>query len=138
MSQDLIELFGEAWVLDQILAERTLVDICNEMGTNPMSFFRWQNAEPGRLERVNDTRRQAAQLWEERAATVIAEAKSGFELQKARELAHHYRWRASRIAPRQYGDKVQQEITGAGGAPLVDVGAGVLEALARKHRDPDG
>lgn len=119
MSQDLIELYGEQWVLDQIMAERTIVDICTEMGTNAASFFRWQMAEPGRLDRVNEVRRQAAQLWEERAATAISEARSGFELQKARELAHHYRWRAARIAPRQYGDKVQQEITGAGGAPLM-------------------
>lgn len=138
MSQTVFELYGEDWVVEQILAEKTITAICAEVGVATASYFRWLDAEPGRLERINVVRRQVAQLWEERAETVVREAKTAFELQKARDLAHHYRWRASKIAPRQYGDKVQQEITGAGGAPLVDVGAGVLEALARKHRDTDG
>lgn len=119
MSVALLELYGEEWVIDQILAEQTLSAICATVGTGASSYFRWLDAAEGRLDRVNDARRKCAQVWEERAETVIREAKTSFELTKARDLAHHYRWRASKIAPRQYGDKVTQEITGAGGAPLM-------------------
>lgn len=133
----MFDLYGEDWVIEQILAEQTITAICASVGVSTAAYFQWQESEPGRIDRINAARTRVAQLWEERAETVIREAKTSFELQKARDLAHHYRWRASKIAPRNYGDKVQQEITGAGGAPLVDVGAGVLEALARKHRGPD-
>jgi hypothetical protein len=49
---------------------------------------------------------------------VIASAPDRFGLEKARELAHHYRWRAKAIAPRDYGDRVTNEHTGAGGGPI--------------------
>jgi hypothetical protein len=49
---------------------------------------------------------------------VIASAPDRFALEKARELAHHYRWRAKAIAPRDYGDRVTNEHTGAGGGPI--------------------
>jgi hypothetical protein len=29
-----------------------------------------------------------------------------------------YQWRASKLAPKKYGDKVQQEVTGADGGPI--------------------
>jgi hypothetical protein len=40
---------------------------------------------------------------------VFAQASDAFELAKAKELAHHYRWRASKIAPKLYGDRLQVE-----------------------------
>jgi len=61
---------------------------------------------------------RSARFWDEKAARVIEAAPDKFELERARELAHHYRWRAKAIAPRDYGDKVTQEHTGAGGGPI--------------------
>ena len=43
------------------------------------------------------------------ASDGIAQASDPFELAKAKELAHHYRWRASKIAPKLYGDKQSVE-----------------------------
>lgn len=123
----MLDLFGEEWVIDQILAERYMTQIAADAGSNVASLLRWLDADPERRERVNDARRKCAQLWEERAERLISEAKTPFELTKARDLAHHFRWRASKIAPRIYGDKVTQEHTGAGGAPLMPTTI-VLEA----------
>jgi hypothetical protein len=57
-------------------------------------------------------------MWDEKAETVLVDAADPFELAKARELAQHYRWRAKAVAPREYGDKVMQEHTGAEGGPI--------------------
>ena len=51
-------------------------------------------------------------MWDERAGDVIQQAADPFELAKAKELAHHYRWRASKIAPRDYGDRIQADVGG--------------------------
>ena len=48
----------------------------------------------------------------ERAETEIRDSADEFELKKAKELAHHYRWKASKIAPRDYGDKLEVNNTG--------------------------
>ena len=45
------------------------------------------------------------------------------DLAKARELAHHYRWRAAKIAPREYGDRVQVDQTVTSLAVTIDAGS---------------
>jgi hypothetical protein len=67
---------------------------------------------------MREARAKSAKVWDEKAEQVVRDAPDKFELEKARELAHHYRWRAKAIAPRDYGDKVTQEHTGAGGGPI--------------------
>jgi hypothetical protein len=46
------------------------------------------------------------------AEDVIAQAGEQFDLAKAKELAHHYRWRAKMANPREYGDKTSIEHSG--------------------------
>jgi hypothetical protein len=45
-------------------------------------------------------------MWDEQALDAIDMARDGFTLSKAKEKAHHLRWRAAKIAPRDYGDKL--------------------------------
>lgn len=61
----------------------------------------------------------AASVWDEKAEQGLEDAADPFELSKHKELAHHYRWRASKIAPRIYGDRIQQEHSGKDGAPII-------------------
>lgn len=42
----------------------------------------------------------------------IRAASDPFALAKAREVASHLRWRASKIAPTDYGDKIEHEHKG--------------------------
>ena len=56
---------------------------------------------------MRDAREQLAKLWDEKAEDVLQQAGDEFTLKKARELASHYRWRASKTAPREYGDRVE-------------------------------
>jgi len=67
----------------------------------------WLDRDVERSARAREAREQSARYWDEQASQVVADAKNQLELSRARELAHHYRWRASKIARRQYGDRDQ-------------------------------
>lgn len=62
-----------------------------------------------RSARVREARVLSARHWDDKAEQVLIEledeAKPG-AVTRARELASHYRWRASKYAPRDYGDKL--------------------------------
>lgn len=48
-----------------------------------------------------------AVLWDQEAEKAIREAPAiAEEMTRARELAQHFRWRAAKLNPRQYGDKL--------------------------------
>jgi hypothetical protein len=73
-----------------------------------------------------------AEYWDQVAVDGIAQAGDPFELAKAKELAHHYRWRASKIAPKLYGDKQSVE-----GKFTVDW-AQVCQEAAEKYKKEEG
>lgn len=60
--------------------------------------------------RVAAARKVAAAAYAEKAETVLNDATEPFELAKAKELAHHYRWTAKCFSPQEYGDKIQAEV----------------------------
>lgn len=113
----------DAYGLDQVcedIANRTsLRDIAARVGVNMESFLRWIDRDTNRSARVREVRTWMAKVWEEEAERVIQEAGNDipgegtaaiearkFALAKAKELAHHYRWRAKAIAPKEFGDGV--------------------------------
>ncbi len=66
-------------------------------------------AKPDNSARAMAARLDAAAAYADMAEDVIAKARSPLALAKARELAHHYRWRAGKHNPKHFGDKVQVE-----------------------------
>lgn len=116
-------------ICDAICETKSMRQIAEELNVSLPRLLDWIEEDAERLARAREARRRTALLWEERAEAVLAQAGDNFELQKARELAHHYRWRAKVIAPREYGDKVTQEHTGKDGAPIA-VSAMNLKALS--------
>lgn len=57
--------------------------------------------------RVREALEYSAQTFDDKAEEVLLMAKSNLiEIQRARELAQHYRWKASKRNPRKYGDKI--------------------------------
>lgn len=95
-----------------------MLSIARNIGVSQGSLIAWIAADSERSARTKEARAHTALAWEEKAERGIAEASDPFELSKAKELAHHYRWRASKIAPRDYGDKVEQTIQNPDGTPL--------------------
>lgn len=107
--------------------EQICLDIASGISFNQMSkqldismgsLLAWVEADPDRSARIRAARAQSAKFWDEKAEEEIRAAKDPLEMVKARELAHHFRWRAKVVAPREYGDKVTQEHTGSGGGPV--------------------
>ena len=101
-----------------IAAGHFMTAIAKECGVSIAVLADWIEADPERAARAREIRSRTAGVWDDLAATGLADAKDPFELAKAKELAHHYRWRASKIAPKTYGERVQQEISGPGGAAI--------------------
>ena len=117
------ESFGEDTICERIVDGKSLTAIGAEIGV-PIGFFvAWLEATPDRSARVREARARSARLWDDKATQGIEGAKDQFELAKAKEMAHHYRWRASKIAPREYGEKLDLNHTGT-----VDLSDAALEA----------
>ena len=106
-----LDYFGVDWVCERILDGRTLTAIAEEATVSVGTLLRWIGLETERSARVNTARQQAGATWDAMAEDAISKASTSFQLAQAKELAHHWRWRASKIDP-NYKDKVTQEHTG--------------------------
>lgn len=106
-------------VCERVAAGETLTALSRGLGVPLSALMGWVDADPARYSQFHYARVISAKTWDEKAETAILDAKDPHELNRARELANHYRWRAKSIAPKDYGDKVTQEHTGANGGPIV-------------------
>lgn len=104
-ARDRLDEYGLDAVCEDIANGKTLTWISEKVGVSIGSVAAWIE-RPENSARVKYTRMQMAKVWDEMALDQIQAATDPFELNKAREAAHHYRWRASKIAPREYGDKL--------------------------------
>lgn len=117
-AQDKIAAFGLANLCARIADGQTMTSVAQELGVSIGTLFTWIESDAERSARMREVRAQTARLWDEKATKCIEDAADEFELKKAKELSHHYRWRASKIAPKEYGDRLEIENKGM---PLVVV-----------------
>lgn len=103
---------GIEQICDWIVERKTMTAIADAIGVSIGSLIVWINSDPEHSARAREARAETAKLWDEQATKVIENAPDEFELKKARELAHHYRWRASKIAPKEYGERLEIENKG--------------------------
>lgn len=113
-----LDSLGVEAVCEFIYDGESMTSIAKSHGVSIGSLIAWVASDTERSARVKLARVETARIWDEKAERGIEDAADDFELAKAKDLAHHYRWRASKIAPREYGDKIQQEHTGADGGPV--------------------
>jgi hypothetical protein len=90
----------------RIVDGETLTAIARSLGTGVSTLADWIAADPARSARAREARTAAAASYEEQALEAIRAAADPFELAKAKEEAHHLRWKASKANPRAYGDKL--------------------------------
>lgn len=102
-----LDAFGVEAVCEAIGEGRALRLIAEDAGVSVGSLVTWIEADPERSARVRESRAAMARYWDELSEEVLRNAPDDFELKKAKELSHHYRWRASKVAPREYGDRIQ-------------------------------
>lgn len=111
-ARDAIEEFGLDEICESLASCTTMTALAEQIGVSKGSLIAWIAEDADRSARTKDARNLAAIFWEERAEVVVLDAADEFDLKKARELAQHYRWRASKIAPRDYGDRLEVETKG--------------------------
>lgn len=118
MATEKLDQLGVDAFCDRICAGETQHAIAQSLGVGVATVCRWIAADPERSARVREARIAAARAYDEMAEQGLMNAEDPFQLAKAKELAHHYRWKSAKADPRQYGDKVQQELTGPDGGPV--------------------
>lgn len=128
---DKLDATGIDTVCEKIAEGLSLLDIAREIGVSQASLIAWIYANPERSARARVIRSLMAQHWDEKAERVIVDACDPVEVSKARELAHHYRWRASKVDPKGYGDQMKVEHSGS-----IDL-ASALEEARKRRRDGD-
>lgn len=108
ISKAKLDELGVDAVCDLIRDGKSLTEISAITSTSRARFCAWLEAEPSRSAQVMKARADTAWHWDCEAERVVRAAKGPDEIAVARELAHHYRWRASKIARQMYGDRVEQ------------------------------
>lgn len=101
-----LDEYGIARLCSDIVGGMTLTAAAKKVGVSIGTLITWIDADVERSACAREARAQAAKVWDEEALALITNAKDPFELAKARESAQHLRWRASKIAPKEYGDKL--------------------------------
>lgn len=113
-----IETKGIDAICSEIIDGQMMTDIARSCGVSNYALLSWIASDTIHSARIREARSQAAQVYEEKALSGILSAADPFELSKAKEAAHHYRWRASKISP-VYADKVS--VGGDPNAPAVRI-----------------
>lgn len=96
---------------DAIVNGQSMTAFAEGVGASKSMLSRWIAADEERSACVREARIKSAATFDELALQRIDEAGDPFELSKAKEAAHHLRWRASKISP-AYGDKVDLKHSG--------------------------
>lgn len=109
--------------LCELIGQRlSLTSIAEQHGVAVASLINWIAADSERSARVREVREAMAKVWDEQAEAEIRNATDDLSMKKARELAHHFRWRAKAMAPREYGDRQQIEHSGKVGLEALVAG----------------
>ena len=108
-------------ICEQIIAGETLRDIsANPAYPSWSTIWRWLQSNPDFRAQYARAREDAAEAHADRALkeALTADDSEGCRVAGARLRWDALRWHASKCAPKKYGDRVQQEITGSDGGPI--------------------
>ncbi len=126
VAREKLDAYGIEAVCADLADQKSLTQIAQEQEVSIGSLLTWIEADPDRSAITREVRSLMARHWDDKAERALMDAPDEFELKRAKEMAHHYRWRASKIRPSEYGDR--QVIAGDKEAPLVGVSESDLDA----------
>ncbi|MET3372011.1 hypothetical protein ABIC89_001052 [Variovorax boronicumulans] len=102
-----LDVLGIDEVCDRLVGGESQTAIAQSAGVHVATLCRWLAADPQRSARAREARLASAASFADLAAQKLEDARDPFELAKARELASHFRWKASKANPREYGEKLE-------------------------------
>lgn len=114
-------------ICELIMAGKTLIGIAALEGfPSPATICRWLNDKPDFEAKCARARLMQAELMDEMILQVADSVdEDNFQASKVRLSA--YQWRAAKLAPKRFGDKIQNEHTGKDGAPMEFIVKSILE-----------
>ena len=106
-------------IIQMIVDGNTYKTICTKFGVPSTTLFAFLQ-RPEYSARARQAREQSADMIADLAESILRNAEgSKEELMRARELAQHYRWKAGKMNPKAYGDRL--EVEGKGLTPIIKV-----------------
>ena len=103
---EVLDAYGLDAICTRISGGESQRSIAKSLDVEAGHFVQWVAADIQRSAKVREARSNSAVLWDERAEEVLNDmAESPMGIAKARELAHHYRWRAKAHNPRDFGER---------------------------------
>lgn len=97
-------------ICDRLEAGETMAAIARRYKVHRSQLTRWAKAEPERERQIKAARTLSAEAYADKAEQVIKGARDKFALEKARELAHHYRWCSKVRDPDRFADRMKQDV----------------------------
>lgn len=107
MAKEKLDQRGVEWLCNQIIDGQSQTSIAQSVGVSLATLSHWIAADIERSARVREARIASSRAYDEKAEQALMDARDPFELAKARELASHYRWKASKTNPKEYGERVE-------------------------------
>jgi hypothetical protein len=102
-------------VCDMILAGDTWEKMAAHFKLPLTTLYDAVHRNPENSARARDARTKSADMIADKAERVLQTAANDpIEMQRARELAQHYRWAAKVRNPKDYGDKIQNDVVVTG------------------------
>jgi len=98
-------------ILDEVRKGHNLVEIAEILDVSIGVMLRWIDFE-GHIQALDEAFKFSAEGHLATAAKAIKQASNDFELKKAKELANHGRFMASKMDRHKYGAEVQKQQTG--------------------------
>jgi hypothetical protein len=96
-------------VIEDILNSMSYREMASKYGMSLTLLFAFLH-DPEHSARIKEARQASADMDSDKAEQVLIEAEGTIaEITRARELAQFYKWRASKKAPRNYGDRIEVE-----------------------------
>lgn len=118
-------------ICEEIALGGALYRLCQEREGWPAerTVYQWLEAHPDFAQRYARARERAA---DRRVAEIVEIADNAKDAQLAKVQIDARKWQASKFAPKNYGDRVQAELSGADGEPLkIEHEMSPLEAARR-------
>lgn len=129
VKRDACEALGVEGLCELLIAGKSQTAIARDIGVSLATLIAWIARDSERSTRVREARRTSAGTFSDMAEAELRLAGDPFELARARELASHFRWKASKMDPGGYGDKTT--LAGDPEAPLAFL---MMEQIAADPR----
>ena len=121
-----------------IASGRSLDNACRDFGMPSDTTVYRHMAYSDSFAAKMATARAAQQDHEMEDCVRIADEATPEDVQVAKLRISTRQWRAMKLAPKKYGEKIAAEVTGANGAPLVPPTIAVTFVRARDPGEPAG